>query len=195
MASASVDALPPNGQEALPSAAYTDLVDVLAHATKKFNTECLDDPQGSRFLSGPKSHPTQRMWPFFSDLHHEISRSWNQPFSTCLTNMATADITNLVGSVEQGYATSLVIEDTLVSHLLLSSAPSLKSRPLLPTKPCRTTSALIGKSYMAAGQAGMALHGRGRWGLTPEAVQELHRVTDLALHATKPPLTKSHRNT
>ncbi len=51
-----------------------------------------------------------------------------------------------------------VMEDTLASHLSPSLAPSWKSRPLLPSKPCRTTSALIGKSYIAAGQAGMALH-------------------------------------
>ncbi len=93
-----------------------------------------------------------------------------------------------------------VIEDTLASHLSPSLAPSWKSRPLLPAKPCRTTSALIGKSYIAAGQAGMALHTMAilqayqadvlkemdeGTGLTPEAVKELRRATDLALRATK----------
>ncbi len=84
-----------------------------------------------------------------------------------------------------------MIEDTLASHLSPSLAPSWKSRPLLPSKPCRTTSALIGKSYIAAGQAGMALHtmailqayqadvlkemDKGT-GLTPEAVKELRRA-------------------
>ncbi len=76
----------------------------------------------------------------------------------------------------------------------------LLSRPLLPSKPCRTTSALIGKSYIAAGQAGMALHTMAilqayqadvlkemdeGTGLTPEAAKELRRATDLALRATK----------
>ncbi len=111
-----------------------------------------------------------------------------------------ADFTNLVGSVEQGYTATPVVEDTLASHLSPSLAPSWKSRPLLPTKPCRTTSALIGKSYIAAGQAGMALHTMAilqtyqadvlkemdeGTGLTPEAVKELRRATDLALRATK----------
>ncbi len=90
-------------------------------------------------------------------MHHEISRSWKQPFSSHLTNKAAADFANLVGSVEQGYAAILVIEDTLASHISPSLLPSWKSCPLLPTKPYRTTSALIGKSYSAA-QAGMALH-------------------------------------
>ncbi len=138
--------------------------------------------------------------PFFSDLHREISSSWKQPFSSRLTNAAAADFTNLVGSVEQGYTAMPVIEDTLASHLSPSLAPSWKSRPLLPSKPCRTTSALIGKSYIAAGQAGMALHTMAilqayqadvlkemdeGTSLTPEAVKELRRATDLALRATK----------
>ncbi len=93
-----------------------------------------------------------------------------------------------------------VVEDTLTSHLSPSLAPSWKSRPLLPSKPCRTTSALVGKSYIAASQAGMALHTMAilqayqadvlkemdeGTGLTPEAVKELRRATDLALRATK----------
>ncbi len=151
------------------------------------------------FLSGPNSRPERRKLPFFSDLHQGISRSWKQPFSSRLTNVAAADFTKLVGSVEQGYTAILVVEDTLASHLSPSLAHSWKSRPLLPTKPCRTPSALIGKSYIAAGQAGMALHTKAilqayqadvlkemdeGTGLTPEAVKELRRATDLALRAT-----------
>ncbi len=129
-----------------------------------------------------------------------LTAKFGQPFSSRLTNAAAADFTNLVGSVEQGYTAMPVIEDTLASHLSPSLAPSWKSRPLLPSKPCRTTSALIGKSYIAAGQAGMALHTMAIFqvyqadvlkemdegtGLTPEAVKELRRATDLALRATK----------
>ncbi len=87
-----------------------------------------------------------------------LSRSWKQSFSSSLTNAAAADFTNLVGSVEQSYTAIPVIEDMLATQLSPSLAPSWKSRPLLPTKPCRTTSALIGKSYIAAGKAGIALH-------------------------------------
>ncbi len=201
------DALPPSGQEARPSAAYSELVDVLSRATEKLSLDWPDEPRKSqaskldeRFLSSPNSRPERRKLPFFSDLHQEISRSWKQPFSSCLTNAAAADFTNLVSSVEEGYTAIPVVEDTLASHLSPSLAPSWKSHPLLPTKPCRTTSALIGKSYIAAGQAGMALHTMAilqayqadvlkemdeGTGLTPEAVKELCRATDLALRATK----------
>ncbi len=188
-------------------AAYSELVDVLSRATEKLSLDWADEPRESqaskldeRFLSGPNSRPERRKLPFFSDLHQEISRSWKQPFSSHLTNAAAADFTNLVGSVDQGYTAIPVVEDTLASHLSPSLTPSWKSRPLLPTKPCRTTSALIGKSYIAAGQAGMALHTMAilqayqadvlkkmdeGTGLTPEAVKELCRATDLALRATK----------
>ncbi len=92
----------------------------------------------------------------------------------------------------RGYTAMPVVEDTLASQLSPSLAPSWKSRPLLPSKLCRTTSALIGKSYIAAGQAGMALHTMAilkayqadvlkemdeGTGLTPEAVKELRRAT------------------
>ncbi len=202
-----VDALPPSDQEAQPSAAYSEHVDVLLRATEKLSLDWPEDPRESqaskldeRFLSGPISRPERRKLPFFSDLHQEISRSWRQPFSSRLTNAAAADFTKLVGSVEQGYTAIPVVEDNLASHLSPSLAPCWKSRLLLPSKPCRTTSALIGKSYIAAGQAGMALHtmailqayqadvlkemDKGT-GLTPEAVKELRRATDLALRATK----------
>ncbi len=153
-----------------------------------------------RFLSGANSKPERRKLPFFGDLHQEISRSWKQLFSSRLTNAAAADFTKLVGSVEQGYTALPVVEDTLASHLSPSLVPSWKSHPLLPSKPCMTTSALIGKSYIAAGQAGMALHTMAILQayqadvlkemdegtvLTPEAVKELRRATDLALRATK----------
>ncbi len=147
------------------SPAYTELVEVLACDIEKLSLDWPDEPRESqsskldeRFLSGSGSRPTRRKLPFFPDLHHEVSRSWKQPFSSCLTNAAAADFTNLVDSVEQGFATVPAVEDMLAAHLLPNSAPSWKSIPLLPSKPCRTTSALISKSYMAVGQAGAALH-------------------------------------
>ncbi len=184
---------------------------MLSRDTEKLSLDWPDEPRESQvskldewYLSGPNSRPERRKLPFFSDLHQEISRSWKQPFSSRLTNAAAADFTNLVGSMEQGYTAIPVVEDTLASQLSPSLAPSWKSRPLLPTKPCRTTcrttSALIVKSYIAAGQAGMALHTMAilqayqadvlkemdeGTGLTPEAVKELRRATELALRATK----------
>ncbi len=58
------DALPPSGQEARPSAAYSELVDVLSHATEKLALDWPDEPRESRalklderFLSSADSKP------------------------------------------------------------------------------------------------------------------------------------------
>ncbi len=193
------DALPPSGQEARPSAAYSELVDVLSRATEKLALDWPDEPCESRasklderFLIGAHSKLERRKLPFFSDLHREISSSWKQPFSSRLTNAAAADFTNLVGSVEQGYTAMPVIEDTLASHLSPSLAPSWKSRPLLPSKSCRTTSALIGKSYIAAGQAGMALHTMAiLQAYQADVLKEMDEGTGLTPEASEG-ATKSH---
>ncbi len=75
------DALPASVQEARPSAAYSELVDMLSRTTEKLSIDRPDEPHESqsskleeRFLSGPNSRPERRKLPFFSDLHHEISR-------------------------------------------------------------------------------------------------------------------------
>ncbi len=52
---ASLDTLPPSGQEAQPSPAYTELVDVLAHATEKLSLDWLYETCESQFLYGTPS--------------------------------------------------------------------------------------------------------------------------------------------
>ncbi len=76
----------------------TQLMEVLSHATEKLSIDWPDKPHKSqsskldeRFLSSPNSRPERRKLPFFSDLHHEISRSWKQSFSLRLTNAAAAE--------------------------------------------------------------------------------------------------------
>ncbi len=86
-----------------------------------------------------------------------------------------------------------------MSYLSPQSSSSTKF-PVLPTKPVRTTSALMGKAYSAAGQAAACLHTMSLLqayqaelladldeggGIGPNAVCELRRATDLSLGATK----------
>ncbi len=75
------DALPASVQEARPSAAYSELMDMLSRTTEKLSIDRPHEPHESqsskleeRFLSGPNSRPERRKLQFFSDLHHEISR-------------------------------------------------------------------------------------------------------------------------
>ncbi len=168
------DALPPSGQEARPSAAYSELVDVLSRATEKLALDWPDEPCESRasklddrFLIGAHSKLERRKLPFFSDLHREISSTWKQPFSSRLTNAAAADFTNLLGSVEQGYTAMPVIEDTLASHLSPSLAPSWKSRPLLPSDLRRLNLSLYkGKFKMLTMRTIMSQVQEGDWFVT-----------------------------
>ncbi len=48
-------------------------------------------------------------------------------------------------------------EEELVGYLSPGSSSSLK-KSVLPTKPCRLTSVLVGEAFQAVGQAGTALH-------------------------------------
>ncbi len=181
------DALPPSGQEGRPTLSLWTCFHAPPRSSRWISPISPASPELRNSMSGSSAVQI----PSLQDLHQEISRSWKQPFSSRLTNAAAADFTNLMGFVEQGYTAMPVVEDTLASHLSPSLAPSWKSRPLLPSKPCRTTSALIGKSYIVAVQAGMALHMMAilqvyqadilkemdeGTGLTPEAVKELRRA-------------------
>ncbi len=124
-------ALPLSGQEAQPSATYSELMDMLSRATEKLSIDWPDKPSESqsskldeRFLIGQNSKPEQRKLPLFSNLHHEISRSWKKPFSSRLTKASAANFTKLVGSVEQDYTAISVVKNMQAYHLSPSLAPS-----------------------------------------------------------------------
>ncbi len=91
----------------------------------------------------------------FLDLHQEVSRSWKKPFSALITN--AADFATITDKVGHGYAMKQSVEETLAVHLAPNSAEDWKSCPLLPSKKCRVTSSLVGKSYSATGEAASKL--------------------------------------
>ncbi len=97
-------------------------------------------------------------------------------------------------------------EDTLTSYLLPSGASSLKA-PVLPTKPLRTTSALVGKAYTAAGQAAGCLHTMAvlqayqaelledldeEDTIKSDGIAEIRRATDLSGGLWQPWLSRRH---
>ncbi|XP_077061833.1 uncharacterized protein LOC143714498 [Siphateles boraxobius] len=104
-----------------------------------------------------------------------------------------------MGSREKGYGTMPRVEENFATHLSPDAASSLRP-PTLPSKPCRTTSALVGKAYMAAGRAGVCLHTMGllqsnQADLLKEVddsgevsfddIREMRRSVDLSLRVTK----------
>ncbi len=91
------------------------------------------------------------------------------------------------------------VEQMLTSYLSPDAASSQKA-PSLPSKPLRTTSALVSKGYAAAGQAGACLHTMSvlqayqadllkemdeREAMSSDDILELRRTADLALRTTK----------
>ncbi len=172
---------------------YEELLEVVTRAVAKLNINWPADDQteeqrsklDERFLRS-KSLPLRRSLPFFPDLHTEVSRSWKRPFSARLFIPASDYYGNVAGLSECGY-------------LAPGAASSLKA-PVLPTKPLRGSSALLGKGYAAAGQAGACLHtmavlqayqadllkelDEGEQ-ISSSDVGELRRTADLALRATK----------
>ncbi len=77
------DAFPPSGQEARPSAAYSELVDVLSRATEKLALDWPDEPRESRasklderFLIGAHSKLERRKLPFFLPTRRTSWRRW-----------------------------------------------------------------------------------------------------------------------
>ncbi|KAI2646546.1 Transposon Ty3-G Gag-Pol polyprotein [Labeo rohita] len=167
---------------------YEELLEVVTRAVAKLSidwpAEPLVEPQKSkldeRFLRS-RPPPARRSLPFFPDLHTEVSRSWNTPFSSRLFIPASYNYGYVAGLDERGYR-------------------AMPRAPVLPSKPLRVTSALVGKGYTAAGQAGACLHTMSvlqayQADLLKELdegeeikdsdISELRRTADLSLRATK----------
>lgn len=139
--------------------------------------------------------------PFFPEVHQELRRSWKAPYTARVPVQGIAAYTNVAGIASLGYTTMPPLEDSMASHLCPLAAPRWKSKPLLPSKPCRITSSIAEKAYITAGQAGAALNtmavlqayqaemlkrlAEGEVEGKEDTLDELRRATDLALRATK----------
>ncbi len=91
------------------------------------------------------------------------------------------------------------LDESVAAHLCPPTAIGWKAKASHPSKPCRTTSALAGRSYASAGQAASALHSMAVLQVyqakllsavdesepDPATLRELRSATDLALRATK----------
>ncbi len=143
---------------------YEELLEVVTRAIAKLNIDWPVDNQtekqrsklDERFLHS-KSLPLRQSLPFFTDLHTEVSRLWRNPFSSRLFIPASDYYGNVAGLSECGYRAMPRVEQMLAGYLSPGAASSLKA-PVLPTKPLRVSSALVGKGYTAAGQAEASLH-------------------------------------
>ncbi|KAL0202332.1 hypothetical protein M9458_000350, partial [Cirrhinus mrigala] len=193
---------------------YVELLEVMERATARLDLPWKwvkkTAPRGrldERFLSD-HNPPAQVSLPFLPDLHSEVVKAWNKPFSSRIYRFQQTSYANIEEMRENGYEKMPPIEETLASYLSLGEASSLKA-PSLPTEPLQRTSCLNGRAYAAVGQAVASLHTmavlqayqadllkdlhKGQ-GLSPDEVAELRRTTDLALQATKQAATAMGRS-
>ncbi|CAM4467978.1 unnamed protein product [Leuciscus chuanchicus] len=184
---------------------YAELVEVMGRATdtlqlpwRRVREETARGRLDDRFLPSHRP-PAQVSLPFLPDLHNEIKKAWKNPFSARIHPHQRGSFAAVDGIAEHGYVPMPPVDETLANYLVSGQTSTLRA-PTLPSKPLKTSSRLNGRANTAAGQAGAALHtlavlqayqadllrdlDQGT-GLSPEAVTELCRTTDLALRATK----------
>ncbi len=146
---------------------YEELVEVVTRAVAKLNidwpAECHVEPQRGKldecFLWFKTSPPHSAV------LHRPILVV-SKPFSARLFVPSSENYGNVMGTTECGYRAMPRVKQTLAIYLSPDTALSLKALTL-PSKPLRTSLALVGKGYAVAGQAGSCLH-------TMEACESLH---------------------
>lgn len=80
---------------------------------------------------------------FFSEVHEEPTKLWCTRFLACVHSSASAAFTFIDGTEKKGYEKIPPLEEAVSAHLSLSLALGWKSSAAHPSKPCRTTSALV----------------------------------------------------
>ncbi|ROL42719.1 hypothetical protein DPX16_14126 [Anabarilius grahami] len=182
-----------------------ELFRILSKAVEELNLQWAppEEPERSRldewFLPGRRQAPRQRAAPFFPEVHVELTKSWHAPYSARLRTSQQSAPTSVDGSSEKGYDSLPPLEEAVAAHLCPPAAVGCKTKRALPSKPCRTTSALAGRAYTSAGQAASSLHTMAilqmfqakllraldESGFDAPAFRDLRSATDLALRATK----------
>ncbi|XDV35654.1 hypothetical protein PO909_005555 [Leuciscus waleckii] len=159
------------------------------------------------FLQRDRTSQPSRPAPFLPELHEEVAKSWSAPFSARVRAPVSAAFSVVAGAKDKGYHSLPPVEEAVAAHLCPPSARR-RAKTALPSKSCRTTSALHGRAYTAAGQAVSALHSmvilqvfqanllRKMEEEGPQAVSlpDLRSATELALRATKSAAQAMGRN-
>ncbi|XDV29503.1 hypothetical protein PO909_032622 [Leuciscus waleckii] len=149
------------------------------------------------FLPGERASPASRPAPFLPELHEEVAKSWNAPYSARVRPAVSLAFSAVDDAKNKGYLSLPPVEEAIAAHLCPPSA-GWRAKPALPSKACRTTSSLLRRAFSAAGQAASALHTmatlqifqadllrKDEGGPDAICVPDLRSATDLALRATK----------
>ncbi|XDV31059.1 hypothetical protein PO909_033832 [Leuciscus waleckii] len=181
-----------------------ELMRVLTQATASLGLEWItpEQPAHNRldgyFLPGERVSPASKPAPFLPELHEEVAKSWGSPFSARTRSSVSLAFSAVDDAKNRGYHPLPPVEEAIAAHLCPPSA-GRRAKMALPSKACRTTSALLRRAFSAAGQAASALHTMATLQIYqadllrqldesgPDAicVPDLRSATDFALRATK----------
>ncbi|ROL46723.1 hypothetical protein DPX16_12616 [Anabarilius grahami] len=142
---------------------------------------------------------TPRQTGAIREVHDGLMKSWHTPYSARLRTTHYSALTTVDGSEEKGYEHLPPLDEAVAAHLCPPAAVGWKTKRALPSKPCRTTSALAGRANASAGQAASTLHtmpilqvlqakllrSMDESSVYAPAFRDLRSATDLALRATK----------
>ncbi|CAM4572358.1 unnamed protein product [Leuciscus chuanchicus] len=140
----------------------SELMRVLAQAATSLGLEWStpEQPAHNRldgyFLPGQRASPASRPAPFLPELHEEVAKSWNAPFSARMRSSVSLAFSAVDDAKNRGYH-SLSPVEAIAAHLCPPSA-GRRAKLALPSKACRMTSTLLGRAFSTAGQAASALH-------------------------------------
>ncbi len=181
-----------------------ELIRIMTKAVNKLGLEWSlpEEPSRSRlnkcFLPGRHKALRRCSFPFFSEVHDELTKSWHAPYSSRIRPSASVALTSVDGTEDKGYEHLPPLDESVAAHLCLPTAIGWKARASHLSKPCRATYAFAGRAFSAAGQAASALHSMAvlqviqakmlaneEAGLDSASLRDLRRTTDLALCVTK----------
>ncbi|XP_057206003.1 uncharacterized protein LOC130564123 isoform X1 [Triplophysa rosa] len=186
--------LPPKGGRAQEEADF-EMSAMLSRAAVCIKLECtpVPLPQRSRmetwFLGSERdSKPRPTPVPFFPEVHEELTKMWNAPFSARTCQTSSIALSSLDGGAAKGYVDVPQVERAVAVHLCSQAVSTWRGRPKLPSKACRTSASLVSKAYAAAGKAASSLHAM--------AILQVHQAKALKeIHEgkTNPGLTQELR--
>ena len=159
----SEDLAPPARRSTTRASIEKELMRVLALAAASLGLEWSAPELPSRtrldgsFLPGERTSPESKPAPFLPELHEEVAKAWNAPFSARTRSSVSPAFSSLDNAKDRGYLSLPPVEQAIATHLCPPSA-GRRAKPVLPSKACRTTSTLLARIFSAAGQAASALH-------------------------------------
>ncbi len=118
-----------------------ELIRVMTKAVNELRLEWSppEEPSRSRldewFLPGHHQALCQRSYPFFPEVHDELTKLWHAPYSSRIRPSASVALTSIDGDEEKGYEHLPPLDKSVATHLCPPTAIGWKARASNPSKP------------------------------------------------------------